>query len=456
MKEISDQLECKPSTLKGSTITARNFFKKHNQMILYEHGKRVLEYAKQVKMINPKILNKKTAADNETWYLHYTLSQVILYHTLNANNIERVLGMEKPQPLQLASVYAELENFSKIIALIRSEGFNGDSVSRLVGLLDNGQPPKALLAILADLAQTHADWSTTDNFITKEGRTDSLFRYYSSKEEANLTMRNMATFGESFFGQIAELFGYPKISGDIFLQAYLINHPVVYDIIVKFNKSEQTTKRLSATQMVIKRLKRIIYHTLKRLDVDAAVQIRLCKHFGKQMKKLAFKIRAEEPSIIALNGPDEQEQLEKQKNKLAKLDLFELFNDLVALRIVINKVKEKKLDELPEEEQEDITKNVKNMVVPIVKINSSFAPSPGIREEFLNKGNGYKSWHLDIDPHDSGLVKYEIQIKTKRWHEIATEGEAAHYLYVNMDNNAEFIKRVKKAYHKIIDTYKKE
>lgn len=455
MKQIPTQPDCQPSTLKGSSIIARNFFKKHGQLVLYEHGKRVLAYAKKAKMVNPDIISRRVAADSETRNLHYVLSQIILYHTLNAENIEKNLGAERPQPLRLASVYAELEAFSRIITLIRSENFNGDSVSRLAGLLDNGQPPKALLAILIDLAQTHADWATTGRFIAKENPAGSLFRHYASKEEADLTMRNIATFSESLFGQIAELFGYPSVSGDIFLQAYSVNHPAIYDFIVKFNESKQTKKRLNYTQAVMRKLKKIVSCTLKKLEVDAAIHLRVCKHLGKQMKKLAFKITAAEPGIIFPNGPDSKKQTERQKKAFAKLNLFELFNDLVAMRVVINKIKGKNMGELPEEEQEEISKNVKNMLVPIVKINSSLGGSPAIHEQFQDKDNGYKSWHLDIDPRDNNMVKYEIQIRTRRWHEIATEGEAAHYLYVNMGDNREFIHRIKRAYDKIVNKYKK-
>lgn len=455
MKQISIQPDCQPSTLKGSSIIARNFFKKHKQLILYEHGKRVLTYAKRTRMVNPDIISRKVAADSETRNLHYVLSQVILYHTLNAENIEKNLDAERPQPLKLANVYSELEAFSRIISLIKSESFNCDSVSRLAKLLDNGRPPKALLAILIDLAQSHADRATIDRFIAKENLADSLFRHYASKEEANLTMKNIATFSESLFGQIAELFGYPSVSGDIFLQAYSVNHPAIYDFIVKFNESEQTKKRLNCTQTVMRKLKKIVSCTLKKLEVDAVIQIRLCKHLGKQMKKLAFKIAATEPDIIFPNGPDSQKHVERQKKVFVSLNPFELFNDLVAMRVVINKIKGKNMDELPEEEQKKISKNVKNMLVPIVKINSSLDGSPAIHEQFHDKDNGYKSWHLDIDPRNDSMVKYEIQIRTKLWNKIATEGEAAHYLYVNMGNNEEFIHRIKKAYNEIVNKYKK-
>ena len=177
------QMEPHRFSLKGSVLTARNFFLNKKGKIFYKHGKRVLDLALKNKMIDRKIIDGEKKASDEERNFHYVLSQVILYHSLNTPMIKSIDGL--PEPLNNSAIYAELENFEKITRLIRS----GAPISQLVEVLNNGNRPLALLAILVDLAQTHIDISQTKQFIKEsDGSCQELFRYYPSGEDAKICL----------------------------------------------------------------------------------------------------------------------------------------------------------------------------------------------------------------------------------------------------------------------------
>jgi len=446
------QVESHPSSLKGSVLTARNFFISNKGKIFYKHGKRVLDLALKNKVIDRKIIDGEVKASEEERNFHYVLSQVMLYHSLNMSAMRDMLASLRPEPLNNSVIYVELENFEKITRLIRS----GAPISELIEVLNNGNPPLALLAILVDTAQTHIDISQTTYFIKEKGSSYSeLFRYYSSREDANRAFVNAAHFGEKIFAPVAELFGFPKLAGDIFMQAYSINHPYIHKYVMDHQENEELQKRLSITQSCLRKIKNGITDLLKRLNISADIHFRLQKHPGKQMKKLLTRLMKEHPDIAEIGKEDSQSKIKKQKKILSNFDFFGFFNDLVALRIVVNKTADgRDINKLSEDEQVSLTADVKDIVANSLRL--VFHPHvPNINETFYNKDNGYKSWHIDVDPKKDDLLKFEIQVKTSLWHQIAQDGGAAHYFYLNGYSDREFLDSIKAAYHQLITGKKK-
>ncbi|VWL85697.1 RelA/SpoT family protein [Oceanivirga miroungae] len=123
--------------------------------------------------------------------------------------------------------------------------------------------------------------------------------------------------------------------------------------------------------------------------------------------------------------------VEKQKK-------FNDIMDLIAIRVLVEK----------EEEC--------YMVLGLV--HSLFTPVQGRFKDYIAvpKPNGYQSIHTTIEYNKE--KKVEIQIRTKKMHEIAEDGVAAHWKYKekkSKDKNEEYYKAVKKTYEQKEDITKK-
>ncbi|MEM3422236.1 MAG: hypothetical protein QXF35_00025 [Candidatus Bilamarchaeaceae archaeon] len=437
---------CNTRNLRSRILSARNFFKKHNELLLYDHGKRVLNLAISSHVVDKRVINGKVNVDEGIKNFNSILTEILLYHTIDMSHVNPN-NCELPEVVKNSAVLLlELQKFSLITNLIRS----GAQPLELVNAVNHsGAPPAALPAVLIDVAQTHLDDSKTFRFIKKNY--NPIFRFYKSKEEADIVTLNTAKFGEIFLAQVAELFGYPSIAGEIFLQSYSVNHPYLFETIVKFNKDSETIHRLETTCALVRSIRKAIKGALSSMDFEFELQLREKKNLGKQMKKLAFRLRKDYPSIIAHGNVDSEKQVNEQKKVLSELSLFDFFNDLVALRVIIDKFKGKPLVELSQEENKNIVDAVKDLVCQVVRtINPLSHKKYKIDEKFYNTERGYKSWHLDIDPRDDTFSKYEIQIRTREWHDIAEYGKAAHYLYIGDFGNSDLLEKIQSSYQELL------
>lgn len=439
--------------LRSSVISARNFFKKYHQLPLYEHGRSVLRLALKTRLVDKNVVNnlEDNVESGREREFNCVLTHLLLYHTLELQNA----GKSKvaiPKVIEDSLILSsELKNFSYITHLVRS----GASASDLVAAVNQNNPPLALPAIIVDMAQRHMSESKTHLFIKSDH--DPIFRFYSSEKEAEAALRNSAKMGELLFAQIAELFGYPSLAGEIFLQSYSINHPYIFEVIMQHNKNPEVAKRADATLKIVRTLRNILNNALERMDIDFQIQLREKKNLGKQMKKLAFRLREKDPEAIIIGEVDTEKQIEKQKKIMKDISLIDFFNDFIALRIIVNKVGDKPITELDEERKKGVIDAIKDLAAQMVKTLSSIHSCGSLsNEKFYDTPRGYKSWHIDVDPQNDSFLKYEIQVRSRDWHDIAEHGEAAHYLYLNGYDNNDFIKKISAAYHSILSSLSKK
>ncbi|MFH1222059.1 MAG: hypothetical protein V1492_03165 [Candidatus Micrarchaeota archaeon] len=440
-----DNINCaqqKNCTSRQSTLIARNFFKKHGELLLYDHSRQVLQRAIQVGMVRPQLLNKP-GPDQELARMHYIISQVLLYHTLESDAIMDT-KIVLPQPLQFVDVRDELNKFCLMTKVIR----HGESVSELIPLLNNDRPPLALPAVLVDMAVTHVTESETYRFINKDH--DPLFRYYASDAEAQRVMRNSARFGESLLPQLAELLGYPSLAGDILEDAHHINHPVIYKFIKARLADVGLQERLRNTQLIVKSLRHAFRESLKSMGIEATVELRLHKHPGKQMKKLANMMMA-----LEKNGVDSDAQQDIQRDSLLSFDISKRFNDLVALRVIVHKCNGHDVDKMSTKQLMKIMKNINDLLLVLTKtkMNIGAFGRYSIDSKFKATARGYTSFHDDVYPTSDGLSNFEIQLRTTAWHEVAEYGKAAHYLYVSDYVHRDEVEMIRTAYGKIIHAF---
>ncbi len=430
-----------PPRLGKSIRIARDFFARCGALPLYEHGHEVLTRAVSVGMVEPQVIKKPHKRINRAW-ANSILAELILYHTVESGKLEtsRVL---LPEPLTRKDVREELKIFCELMALDRRSA----PASDYVPLLNNGNAPLALLAMIADYAVTHRTEDRTLEFVHDPS---PLFRYYSSLDAGQAALRMNARAGERIYAPIAELFGYPSLAGDILEHAYHVNHPEVYAAVLSWLGDESARSRLNATQALVRKLVRTLRVALKGMDIDAEVIVRLNKHPGKIMRKARRKIIERYGALDANADTPLEDFINQQISSFA----FAQLNDLVAIKVITDRVQGRVVDRLNKEESsaEKVIKIIANAIEAQINALMVFLGGAHYSRKFIAKDNGYKADHIDVMPkRQSEFTNFEVQVKTREWDEVATHGKAAHYFYIG--GESEFVAIVRDAYRDIIHMF---
>jgi hypothetical protein len=189
---------------------------------------------------------------------------------------------------------------------------------------------------------------------------------------------------------------------------------------------------------------------------DVSVTPRMKKHEGKIMRKVGRKLIESFEGLVAgrsLSDEEREEQFSNyMKDMLQYFDIASL-SDLVALRVVINKLHGVRVDDMGED--------AKNMALRLAMsaIKSNLHRLNTLQDvaykdckpEFKKTETGYRAYHYDTVP-DGALVgrllRFEVQLKTSDWHNIAEEGGAAHYYYLGGDQR--FVSTLSHSYKNLI------
>ncbi|MEM3075624.1 MAG: hypothetical protein QW590_02265 [Candidatus Bilamarchaeaceae archaeon] len=420
-------------SLQSSILTARNFYFKKNAMQLYQHCLEVMKKAEEVKMVNGSAI-KHYKKDPERAELNHRITEIVLYHMIDYDKV-KCLDPSILQMLEERAIVDELRIFCQLRNLDRA----GAPLESYIPLLNDNKPaPLALLPRIVDVAVTHTTSQRTNDVINNNGC--SIFRLYDSQSDAENSLKRDATAGEKIYAPLAEFFGYPSLAGDILLHAFKINHREIYEYVMEKMNETGLTERLHTTQNIVKDLARRIRQTLRVQGfTDAIVAPRMKKHEGKIMRKI-YRRLVDEFKRLHVGHNESSEENEEKLNKYIRsiiqyYDIAKL-NDLVALRVIINKLHGIEVDKM----EEDAKGRALELAKAVIESNlCGLNTTPGVlykkcTPEFKVKPeNGYKAFHYDTEPEDvltSRLLRFEVQLKTKEWHQIAEEGGAAHHYYL--------------------------
>jgi len=453
----------------GSIVqTGRAFYDRCHALPLYEHCHFVV--AKQVStgMVEPKVITDRRA-DPERRRLNHDLAQVAMYHVLKSGYLD-TSRVVMPEALRDESLLQEIEVISRLTANERAGAQTRDYASLLE------VAPIALLVKIADYAVTHKMEDHIEGLVNP--KSNSLFRLYRSVEEAQRFMKMEALTGERIYGPVAELFGYPSLSGDIFEHSFRINHPEIHDRVIGFWNDDTIQKRLASTQALCGELARLLKTVFTTYGFDIEIELRKNKHVGKSMRKAYNDLQKYwEGAIIQVK---EEEFI---KAKIGIYD-FETFNDFVALRVIVKSFKGQDIDALLKQEPRAIGAEPKKIynpssfdrmlksigIMPLrlaLKLVGEALTSMKLvskdrfgcisRTSYEEKSNGYRAFHFDTSCHSQDpmrILPFEVQLKTGEWHQVAEHGKAAHYYYMGGDN--EFVDMVRRSYYDIIHRYDKQ
>jgi len=401
---------------------------------------RVLKKAEKHKIVEGKFIKHYIKDPNRAW-VNSILAETILYHIIDHKRIEKNKYI-LPASVNDPAVKKEIVLFGKLIELDRK----GAVLSEYIPLLNNGEAPLAILAKLADYAVTHNGENNLESFISKEGH--PIFRTYSSMAEAYEALRMDANAGERIYAPIAELFGHPELAGSILKHAFDVNHHDIYNFVMERIKDAELQEKLSHTRIVVKELAKRIRKTLAGAGFDVAVIPRLMKHEGKIMRKVRRKIAER------YNESEESKSIPFEDYISRTIERFDItsLNDLVALRVVINKVGKREIDSMEESEKRMVMNNAVALIKANIEMLESISSSKyRYQIEEWNKESGYRAIHFDCYPIKNDMLKFEIQLKTFKEHWVAEEGGAAHWIYVGGDSK--FGRVLKEIYLSIIHKF---
>jgi len=434
----------RPPNLASSVQKARQFYTRFNALPLYEHCHGVFQRASREKVIDGESVRyfKDDAEGHKLAWFNSIVAETMLYHVVDA---DKLIGggvdlsfLKECHPLRNPDIRAELTTFSRLTHLDRT----GAPADDYGAVLNNGHAPRALLARLTDYAVTHNTEDRTPGHISHHP--SPLFRMYSSKADAKKLLEMDAKAGERIYAPVAELFGFPRLAGDIFKHVYRINHPVIHDHVVEMIEKERVEGRLGATQTIARRLARVLRKTLKASGFDVEIVPRLEKHEGKIMKKFRKQLVERHEALPVSYNPVLEEFIAASVGGYT----FSSLNDAVALKVILDAFNGRQIDAMPEDQKAAVIQAALDMVTVQLKILHLVEGYAHVYS-FLNKKNGYIAHHFDAKPtlHDN-LLPLEIQVKTRNWDDIASHGKAAHYYYIGGD--PAIIDLVSKACHEII------
>ena len=434
----------KPYTLLKLGRDAYKLYDKCGVLPLWEkHCRPVLIKAQETTIVEQNIIESPESDVYRAWVnsiiagiIHYHL---IDYKALTPNNPMFPASLKDERLLQELKVFGQLTDLDR----------KGADLSEYVPLLNNGDAPLALLAKIADYAVTHYQHDILKDFVSEIPH--PLFRLYPSLQNARESMDADAKAGMLIYAPLAELFGHPGIAGDIFQHAFHVRYPDIYNFVIEQLNDERTRDKIFSTQRMVKIITKRIENDLRREGFDCELNHRWKKHKGKIMKKVRKELSED------YGKSEESNHIPLKEYITQRMEIYSItaLHDIVAARIVLDRYEGDKIDEMEEETKKEVINKAKKIIEShIERLIYSSGNAYSYDHTFYNKENGYRSHHFDVKPLTVGnTTNFEIQLRTREWHEVSEHGKAAHFYYIGGDS--EFVEIVKDSYKDRMHIFRK-
>jgi len=434
----------RPRTLLQSNRDAYKFHDKCGVLPLWEkHSRPVLLKAQETTIVEQNIIESPESDVHRAW-VNSVIAEIINYHLIDHNTL--TMGNPiLPPSLKDERIMQELKVFGQLTDLDRK----GADLSEYAPLLNNGDAPLALLAKIADYAITHNQHDILKDFVSDIQH--PLFRLYPSLADARECMSADAKAGMLIYAPLAELFGHPGIAGDIFRHAFNVRYPDVYNFVLQQLGDADVQEKIHFTQKIVKKLTQCVDNELNKEGFSCEVTPRWQKHEGKMMKKVRKELSEEYTKSDASNSVPLKEYI---SGRLESYSITSL-HDVVAARAVIDKYKGKDIDKMEEKEKKETVEKAKKIIEKhLGRLISVSGNAYFFDHKFYCKDNGYRSHHFDVKPLTvRNSTNFEIQLRTREWHEISENGKAAHFYYIGGDS--EFVAIIKDAYSHRMHMFRK-
>lgn len=447
-------MERKMASLRGRVIRPRSmlqenrdaykFHEKCNVLPLWEkHSRQVLIKAQETTIVEQNIIEGPESDIYRAW-VNSVIASIINYHLLDYKALSRDNPVF-PSALRDERVLQELEVFGKLTDLDRK----GADLSEYIPLLNNGDAPLALLAKIADYAITHNQHDMLRDFVSTIPH--PLFRLYPSLKNAQESMASDAKAGMQIYAPLAELFGHPGLAGDIFKHSFHILYPDVYNFVLDQLKDERTQEKVYFTQKLVKGIIKKIEQRLIAEGFTCDVTPRWRKHEGKIMKKVRSELSNEYTESEESNTISLKEYISRRFESYSITEL----HDIIASRVIIDKYNGEDVDKMSDEQKTEAINKAKKVIEDNIKmLIESSKHSYEYDHKFNDKENGYRSHHFDVKPLSViSATNFEMQLRTREWHEISEHGKAAHFYYIGGDS--EFVKLIQDAYERRIHMFRR-
>jgi hypothetical protein len=446
---------------RSDVLKARHFFiEQLGKPALFKHCKLVYDCCRHTGLIEP-IRKGHGKGDigqdpDEVGERNRLIRLTALYHVLDFEKLmaARSSGSSTLMPAIADDwgVLGQLKLFSQLTKL----AWSAAPISDYANLISHvGKCNIALAVMTADYAASHDTEDRLEGHISQNGNGGSIIRTYRSQAEAKVAMRNDANAGELIFAPFAEKVGLPQLAGKILEQSYRITHPEIHDHVIGLMADSVVTQRLALSRALMAGIARRISAYLSVDGYDIEVIPRPLKHPGKLMRKIYNRLvqdfeMAQEGRYI----PRSEYQALANQYAAHQCTTFNLdrINDMVALTAVLDRFKGHDIDRLDPPDFERVVRIGAEIIYSAINAQTRINPDLQMRidgtgkehpslsgspvSQFFNEKpeNGYRSFHFDLQTinrnGDLDPLKTEVLVRTRRWHEIATQGGAAHYLYL--------------------------
>jgi len=447
-------MERKMTSLRGRVIRPRSmlqesrdayeFHEKCGVLPLWEkHSRPVLIKAQETTIVEQNIIEGPESDIYRAW-VNSVIASIINYHLIDYKALSPNNPIFPPA-LKDERVLQELQVFGQLTDLDRK----GADLSEYIPLLNNGDAPLALLAKIVDYAITHNQHDILKDFVSTIPH--PLFRLYPSLKNARESMRSDAKAGMQIYAPLAELFGHPGIAGDIFRHSFNVHYPDVYNFVIEQLNDERIQERIYFTQNLVKEVIGKVEAKLIKEGFSCEVTPRWKKHEGKIMKKVRSELSEEYTKSEESNTIPLKEYISRRFESYSITEL----HDIVASRVVLDRYNGDDIDKMNDEQKREVIDKAKKVIEDNIEmLIYSSGRSYEYDHKFNNKENGYRSHHFDVKPLSViNATNFEMQLRTREWHEISEHGKAAHFYYIGGDS--EFVRLIQDAYERRIYMFRK-
>ncbi len=224
---------------------------------------------------------------------------------------------------------------------------------------------------------------------------------------------------KAIYSPLADLFGYRRLAGDLYLVHYYYNDRERYEEVMEI--LNYMKDKIESTARCVEAMLKSIEEEMKKRNYQFRIKMRTKKHPGKIMEK--------------------SERYERKG--LMVEQTVQLLHDHVAATLILEKKGRREVTQ----DRQNWFNEVANIVRRVVKGGLRCKIK---REDMISnpKPNGYQSLHLDIEVKDPRYCNFEIIIRNRQMENYAERGGAAHHLYKG--GNSGISRQVAEHYHDVL------
>lgn len=353
------------------------------------HVVRVLEEAVAHKMLE---LHKIGDTKNDPKQLNLKLWNVICAHSFR-----RYKDVVREFPTEDFARYTHVSKGFDVFDRLRENDLGLQDRHIYSEIL--AKPSLGLLARMVDLTQYGTSPGETESRLSMLNPA-RFYVYDSTRSKTEYEL--IALAAKNIYSPLADLLGYRKLAGDLYLIYYYHADREVYDKVR--NSMHEMHSRIGQTKIVREFVIELLRSELQSQGYSFTIKERGQKHIGKVMEKADRKSREVVGSI------------EQQ--------VYDL-HDHVAFTVILHSKNGRRITQNDVDDYANVAELIERYTRSLLPVKSAekldMVSNP--------KKNGYQSFHIDLVFQDQAYASMEAIVRNAEMEEYSENGGAAHWLY---------------------------